>query len=110
VIDGTRRPTDIIQYERLLEDHHPQRFDGVDIYTVHADETRLLKEWGSLGKIVGFDFGGDHLCLLTAAQRWSRYLFDFPKAQFVKSVLEAKPLPKVQFGEPVRRSYRRRRF
>ena len=58
-----------------------------------------------MGKIVGFDFGGDNLCLLTAAQGRSRYLFDFPKAEFAKLISEGSPLPVVQFAEPVRRDY-----
>ncbi|WP_164860741.1 competence protein CoiA [Parasedimentitalea marina] len=110
IIDATRRPTDAIQYERMLEDNYPERFDGVDIYTVYYEETRLLKEWGALGVIVGFDYGGDNLCLLTAAQGYSRYLFDFPKAEFVRRVIEGKPLPVVQFAKPVQRRYRRRRL
>ncbi|MEP3344912.1 MAG: competence protein CoiA family protein [Litoreibacter sp.] len=109
IIDGTRRPTDLIQYERMLSENYPQRFDGVDIYTVYCEETRLLKEWGSLGKIVGFDFGGDNLCLLTAAQGRSRYLFDFSKAEFARSIIEGSPLPVVQFAKPTQRGYRRRR-
>lgn len=109
IVDGNRRPTDRIQYERMLSENYPQRIDGVDIYTVHYKETRLLKEWGSLGKIVGFDFGGENLCLLTATQGMSRYLFNFPKAEFAKLIAEGKPLPVVQFGKPAQRGYHRRR-
>ena len=110
IIDADRRATDRAQYERMLSENRPQRFDAVDIYTVYSEETRLLKEWGSLGRIVGFDFGGDNLCLLTAAQGRSRYLFDFPKAEFARLVIEGKPLPVVQFGKPATQGYRRRRF
>ena len=109
IIDGTRRPTDLTQYERMLSENYPERFDGVDIYTVYCEETRLLKEWGSLVKIVGFDFGGENLCLLTAAQGRSRYLFDFPKVEFARLISEGRPLPVVQFAEPTQRGYRRRR-
>jgi hypothetical protein len=109
IIDGTRRPTDLIQYERMFSENRAERFDGVDIYTVYCEESRLLKEWGSLGRIVGFDFGGDNLCLLTASQGRSRYLFDFPKAEFAKSITEGSPLPVVQFAKPTQRGYRRRR-
>jgi hypothetical protein len=109
IIDATRRPTDRTQFAQMLEYNYSERFDGVDIYTVHHKETRLLKEWGSLGRIVGFDYGGDNLCLLTAAQGHNRYLFDFPKAEFSKSIIEGKPLPVVQFGKPTQRRYRRRR-
>ena len=110
IVDANRRATDLTQYERMLSEHYPERFDGVDIYTVYCEETRLLKDWGSLGRIVGFDFGGENLCLLTAAQGRSRYLFDFPKAEFARLVTEGKPLPKVQFGQPTQRGYQRRRF
>ena len=110
IVDANRRATDLTQYERMLSEHYPERFDGVDIYTVYCEETRLLKDWGSLGRIVGFDFGGENLCLLTAAQGRSRYLFDFPKAEFARLVIEGKPLPKVQFGQPTQRGYQRRRF
>jgi hypothetical protein len=110
IVDANRRATDLTQYERMLSEHYPERFDGVDIYTVYCEETRLLKDWGSLGRIVGFDFGGENLCLLTAAQGRSRYLFDFPKAEFARLVTEGKPLPKVQFGQPTQRRYQRRRF
>lgn len=111
IIDGTRRPSDMIQYERMLSENRRERFDGVDIYTVYCEETRLLKEWGSMGKIVGFDFGGENLCLLTAAQGRSRYLFDFSKEEFAKLINEGRPLPVVQFAEPTRRGYGgRRRF
>ncbi len=111
IIDATRRPTDAKQYAQMLEYSYSERFDGVDIHTVYVEETRLLKEWGSLGRIVGFDYGGDNLFLLTAAQGRRRYLFDFPKLEFVQSIIEGKPLPRVQFGEPVRSRYpRRRRF
>ena len=92
----------------MLEYNYPERFDGVDIYTVHYRENRLLKEWGSLGQFVGFDYGGDNLCLLTAAQGHNRYLFDLPKIEFVRLVTEGKPLPVVQFGKPVQHRYRRR--
>jgi len=109
IIDGTRRPTDLIQYERMFSENRAERFDGVDIYTVYCEEARLLKEWGSLGRIVGFDFGGDNLCLLTVSQGRSRYLFDFPKAEFAKSITEGSPLPVVQFAKPTQRGYRRRR-
>jgi len=109
IIDGTRRPSDMTQYERMLSENYPERFDGVDIYTVYCEETRLLKEWGSLGKIVGFDFGGENLCLLTAAQGRSRYLFNFPKVEFARLISEGRPLPVVQFAEPTQRGYRRRR-
>lgn len=109
IIDGSRRPTDLIQYERMLSEHRAERFDGVDIYTVYCQETRLLKEWGSLGRIVGFDFGGDNLCLLTAAQGSSRYLFDLPKAEFAELIAEGKRLPMVKLGKPAPLSYRRRR-
>ena len=110
IVDANRRATDLTQYERMLSEHYPERFDGVEIYTVYCEETRLLKDWGSLGRIVGFDFGGENLCLLTAAQGRSRYLFDFPKAEFARLVTEGKPLPKVQFGHPNQRGYQRRRF
>ena len=62
-----------------------------------------------MGKIVGFDFGGDNLCLLTAAQGRSRYLFDFPKVEFAKLISAGSPLPVVQFAKPVQRGFRRRR-
>lgn len=111
IVDGRRRPTDWIQYERMLSENRPQRFDGVDIYTVFYKETRLLTEWGSLGKIVGFDFGGENLCLLTASQGSKRYLFDYSKAEFSKAISEGQPLPVVQFGKPAQPGYRsRRRF
>ena len=111
IIDANRRPTDRTQYERMLSENRPERFDGVDIYTVYCEETRLLKEWGSLGVIVGFDYGGDNLCLLTASQGQSRYLFDFPKAEFSQLVTEGKTIAGwVQFQKPVQRRYRRRRF
>ena len=110
IVDANRRATDLTQYKRMLSEHYPERFDGVAIYTVYCEETRLLKDWGSLGRIVGFDFGGENLCLLTATQGRSRYLFDFPKAEFARLVTEGKPLPKVQFGQPTQRGYRRRRF
>lgn len=109
IIDATRRSSDRVQYERMLSDHRPQRFDGVEIYTVWYQEIRLLKEWGSLGRFVGFDFGGENLCLLTAAQGSSRYLFDFPKAEFSRSIIEGKPIPQVQFEKPTQRGYRSRR-
>ena len=109
VVDATRRPTDAKQYAEMLDWCRTERFGDVDIHTVHYNETRLLREWGSIGRIVGFDFGGDHLSLLTAAQGTSRYLFDFPKAAFVKSVTEGEPLPTVQFKKPVQRRHRRRR-
>ncbi len=111
IIDGNRRPTDRTQYERMLSENRPERFDGVDIYDVYCEETRLLKEWGSLRKIVGFDFGCDSLFLRTAGQGQSRYLFDYPKAEFTRLVTEGKQLPTVQFGKPVQHGYsRRRRF
>ncbi len=47
IVDGTRRPTDLTQYERMLSENYPERFDGVDIYTVF---TRKL----------GFSRNGDH--------------------------------------------------
>lgn len=109
IIDAIRRPTDRTQYERMLSENRPKRFDGVDIYTVYCEETRLLKEWGSLGVIVGFDYAGDNLSLLTASQGQNRYLFDFPKAEFAQLVTEGKPLPVVQFENPVPPRYRRRR-
>jgi hypothetical protein len=108
IIDGNRRPTDRAQYDRMLSEYRPQRIDGIDIYTVHVLDTRLLKEWGSLGRFIGFDFGGDSLCLLTAAQHNWRYLFDFPKEKFVQSVIAEEPLPRVLFGKPVKRGRRRR--
>jgi competence protein CoiA len=108
IIDGNRRPTDRAQYERMLSENRPQRFDGVDIYTVYAQETRLLTEWGALGRFIGFDFGGDRLCLLTAAQGNSRYIFDFSKEKFAQSVIAGEPLPRVLFGKPTQRGRRRR--
>lgn len=110
VIDATRRSTDLTQYERMLSENRPKRFDGVDIYTVGSYETRLLTEWGSLGKFVGFDFGGENLCLLTAAQGHNRYLFDFSKAEFAKIIIDGGPLPVVLFGKPTQRGDSRRRF
>lgn len=65
----------------------------MSFHRIYVEETRLLREWGSLGRIVGFDYGGDNLCLLTAAQGRRRYLFDFPKAEFVQSIKDGKPLP-----------------
>jgi competence protein CoiA len=102
IIDATRRPTDGTQYAQMLEYSYPERFSGVDIYTVHHEATRLLKEWGSLGRFIGFDYGGDNLCLLTAAQGHHRYLFDLPKSEFIRLITEGEPLPVVQFGKPVR--------
>ena len=109
IVDGNRRPTDRAQYERMLSECYSQKFDGVYIHTVYAEETRLLKDWGSLGRIVGFDFGGENLCLLTAAQGRKRYLFDFPKAKFTDLIAENKQLPVVQFGNPSPSGYLRRR-
>ncbi|MBY6165928.1 hypothetical protein KUW14_08735 [Pseudooceanicola nitratireducens] len=109
IVDGGRRPTDRTQYERMLASNYPQRFDGVDIYTVYYRETRLLQEWGSLGRIIGFDFGGENICLLTAAQNMSRYLHHFPKSEFVRLISNGEPLPKVQFQQPRQRGLRRRR-
>jgi len=107
IIDATRRPTDRIQYDRMLSEHSPERFDGVDIYTVYDQETRLLDEWGSLGRFVGFDFGGDSVCLLTAVQGPRIYLFEFSKAEFTRLIIAGEPLPRVQFGKPVQRGRRR---
>lgn len=110
IIDGMRRATDILQHAEMLEHCRRERFDGVDIYTVYESQTRLLKEWGSLGCIVGFDFGGDNICLLTAAQGRQRYLFDFSKNEFARILIEGQYLPRVQFGQPqIRRTYSRRR-
>ena len=91
----------------MISEYRPQRFDGVDIYTVYILDTRLLKAWGSLERFIGFDFGGDSLCLLTAAQHDWRYLFDFPKEKFVRSGIAGEPLPRVLFGKPVKRGLRR---
>lgn len=110
VVDGTRRSTDLKQYELMLQENRSEIFDGVKIYTVWEAETRLLKEWGSIGRFVGFDFGGDTLCLLTAAQNNSRYLFDYPKDAFVDALTKGHPLPRVVFERPRTRGYRRRRF
>lgn len=100
IVDGTRRPTDLLQYERLLSENRGKRFDGVDIYTVDRYETRLLKDWGSLGRFIGFDFGGDNLFLLTQAQGHLRYLFDLPKTEFVECIRKGAPLPQVQLAHP----------
>jgi competence protein CoiA len=110
IVDGTRRPTDLDQYKKMLTDAYPKRFDGVDIYSVHFKSTRLLADWGSIGRIVGFDFGGDSIFLLTAAQNDTRYLFDLPKIEFIRLINSNLALPKVQFGKPVATSYQRRRI
>ena len=48
IVDGTRRPTDPVQYERMLSENYPERFDGVDIYTVHCEE-RCAEKLTALG-------------------------------------------------------------
>ena len=109
IINGTRRKSDLPQYREMVSYHYPKRFDGVDVYTVHAHETRLLKEWGSIVPYVGFDFGGDTLCLLTNGQNRLRYLFDIQKDKFAKMIAAKEPLPFVLLGQPNRNQYRRRR-
>jgi competence protein CoiA len=110
IVDGTRRHTDLDQYKKMLINVHPKRFDEVDIYSVHFKSIRLLAEWGSIGRIVGFDFGGDTIFLLTAEQKETKYLFNLPKSEFIRFINGNLALPKVQFGPPVATSYRRRRF
>ncbi|MBY6164878.1 hypothetical protein KUW14_03365 [Pseudooceanicola nitratireducens] len=109
IINGTRRKSDLPQYREMISYHRPQRFGGVDIYTVYAHETRLLKEWGSIVPYVGFDFGDDTLCLLTNGQSELRYLFNIQKDKFAKMIAEKEPLPVVVLGQPKSNRYRWRR-
>lgn len=57
VVDGCRRPTDVKQFNRILEEGSTRIVNKP--YTIRVnfpDECRLINEWGSSDKLVFFDF------------------------------------------------------
>ena len=58
IVDGTRRKTDIKQFESLIQHAHPL------IYPEFPKDYRLIREWGSSQSLVFVDFGTDELWLI----------------------------------------------
>lgn len=111
VVDGTRRATDLKQFENAKSDGiEHQTKDGI-VNQVFKHDARLLKEWGRLGVITAFDFGGDTVWLLRRIKNDWIYGFDFSKSQIVDIVSNNAAPPDVLFGqpEPQKVRYRRRR-
>lgn len=58
VVDGTRRPTDKKQFEKILNESNRLPTNIPIIKPHFPDECRLLKEWSIGGSLVFFDFSG----------------------------------------------------
>jgi hypothetical protein len=71
IVNGTRRPTDIIQVQKILNEGSVIIIDNpITIKLHYPDDCRLFKEWGDSENIVLFDFiegakgEQDRLCFL----------------------------------------------
>ena len=60
IIDGTRRKTDIKQFDKILKEESIKITDKPPTIKVNfPDECRLFNEWGHSGSLVFFDFGSN---------------------------------------------------
>ncbi|AWW32138.1 hypothetical protein DN752_19445 [Echinicola strongylocentroti] len=86
VIDGLRRKTDRIQFQRILEESSRAPVGNVNIRKINfPEESRLLKEWLNCRVPVFFDFDKSGLWFLLPLHiKDEAYLIDFSREEFIK--------------------------
>lgn len=91
VVDGLRRKTDKVQFNRVLGESSKAPVANVNIRKVSfPDESRLLKEWLNCGVPVFFDFKDESKLwfLLPLNIKGEAYLIPFSRNEFIKLHIE----------------------
>ena len=88
VIDGLRRKTDRIQFQKVLEESSKAPVENVNIRQINfPEESRLLKEWLNCGVSVFFDFFEINKStlwfLLPLNIKGEAYLVPFSREEFI---------------------------
>ncbi|MAF77679.1 MAG: hypothetical protein CME60_05905 [Halobacteriovoraceae bacterium] len=85
IIDGTRRSTDIKQFQKALEDGSSITV-SVPIRKVFIDECRLIKEWISLNKPIFLDFKEPNRVWMVIPEKGmvNAYVIPFSKDELVR--------------------------
>ncbi len=89
IIDGLRRKTDRIQFQKILEESSKAPVGNINIRQINfPEESRLLKEWLNCGVPVFFDFyelnKSTLWFLLPLNIKEEAYLIPFSREEFIK--------------------------
>nr|WP_262511701.1 competence protein CoiA family protein [Echinicola strongylocentroti] len=86
IIDGLRRKTDRMQFQKILEESSRAPIGNLNIRKISfPEESRLLKEWFDCGVPVFFDFGQTGLWFLLPFDiKDEAYLIHFSREEFIK--------------------------
>lgn len=95
VVNGTRRKTDLVQFNEALRESKRAPVGNVDIRQInYPEETRLLREWNNSGVPVFFDFEeykiGRIWLLLPNISKDKAYLIPFVIQDFIEAPLKSR--------------------
>ena len=85
VVDGTRRPTDIEQFQKIFDEGEFRQY-GPSLLHIHfPEDCRLLKEWGNSSSLIFLDFNVERLWLIYPRISGNRiFLNPFPRSSFIE--------------------------
>lgn len=104
VVDGLRRKTDKVQFDKALRYDRGSEINGRRRWRLSPFDVRLVNEWWDLGVIVAFDFGGDDVWLMTARDWACGIGFWYQKDKLIEHVQLGTPIPHIVFTRKNRRT------
>lgn len=93
VVDGLRRKTDKIQFERALRSEFWRRPEKRILSRLSPYDVRLIEEWFDLRVIVAFDFGGEDVWLMSARDWACGIGFWYKKEELIANIRDRTEIP-----------------
>ena len=95
VVDGLRRKTDKVQFEKDIEFCSVTEKPSDEISRLSPYTVRLVKEWCEIGAIVAFDFGEETVWLMSGRDHPYGVGFWYPKQELVECIRQTRQVPHV---------------
>ena len=85
VVDGTRRPTDIEQFQKILNEAEVKFKKPLLLRINFPEECRLLKEWGNSNSLIFLDFNDERLWFIYPRISNNKiFLSHFSRSNFIE--------------------------
>ena len=83
--DGTRRPTDIVQFQKIFDEGEFTQCGPLVLHIHFPEECRLFKEWGNSSSLIFLDFNVERLWFIYPKISGNRiFLNPFPRSYIIE--------------------------